>query len=257
MVDLLHKTGWILALVDILVVAAIIYRLALLLKETTAIRILLALPLLVIFYLLVQVSGLTTLRWLLDNLLASLVIILVIIFQHDIRRALLFFSQNRSVRGEDAVEKATHAVIEELVAAARLLAERSIGALIVIEREMTLDDFKGVGTEIDAKVSSELLTSIFLPYSPIHDGAVIIQRGKLTKAGCLLPLTQNPEIAKELGTRHRAAIGLTEVVDAVVIVISDERGAISLVENGRIAADLDETALRRILRDELDERWLQ
>ena len=122
---------------------------------------------------------------------------------------------------------------------------------------MSLANFIAVGTEIDAKVTSELITSIFLPYSPIHDGAVIIQKGKLTKAGCFLPITQNPEISKTLGSRHRAAIGLSELVDAVVIVVSEETGIISVAVGGRIRRNLDPATLRRFLKRSLDPRWLQ
>jgi len=121
---------------------------------------------------------------------------------------------------------------------------------------MPLNNFIAVGTEIDAKVTSELITSIFLPYSPIHDGAVIIQKGKLTKAGCFLPLTQNPTVSKTLGTRHRAAIGLTEVVDAVVVVVSEETGRISVVVGGRITRDLETVTLRKVLKRLLEPRWL-
>jgi diadenylate cyclase len=252
--DLLHNTGWLMPLVDVAAVAVIVYWLALFLKETTAIRILLALPLLLIAYLLVQLSGLTTLRWLFDNFLASLIIILVVIFQHDIRRSLLSFNRSRLARGIDPDEEEANRVVEELVTASDSLANRHIGALLVIERDMALEHFMAVGTDIDAKVTSELITSIFLPYSPIHDGAVIIQRGKLTKAGCFLPLTQNPEVAKELGTRHRAAIGLTEIVDAVV---SEELGSISVVVGGKITRDLDGAGLRKVLRRLLEPRWLR
>jgi uncharacterized protein (TIGR00159 family) len=128
------------------------------------------------------------------------------------------------------------------------MANRRIGALIVIERETGLKDFLEVGTEIDARVSSDLLTSIFLPYSPIHDGAVVIQQGRLKQAGCFLPLSQNPDISKALGTRHRAAIGLTELVDAVAIVVSEETGRISVVVGGRITRDLDSSSLKRVLK---------
>jgi uncharacterized protein (TIGR00159 family) len=137
------------------------------------------------------------------------------------------------------------------------LAGKNIGALIVFEREMPLGNFMAVGTEIDAKVTSELITSIFLPYSPIHDGAVIIQQGKLTKAGCFLPLTQNPDVSKELGTRHRAAIGLSEIVDAAVVIVSEETGQIAIASSGRIAHNLDAAALRKHLRRLLEPRWLK
>ena len=257
MTELLQKTDWFLPLLDIALVAVVIYRLMLLLKESTAIKVLVATPLLLIGCLLTQLAGLQTLRWLMNNFLGSIFIILVIIFQHDIRRAVLSFSRSRLAKGIDAAEEEANAVVEELVVSAESLASRRIGALIVVEREMPLASFMAVGTEIDAKVTSELITSIFLPYSPIHDGAVIIQRGKLTKAGCFLPLTQNPEVAKELGTRHRAAIGLTELVDALVIVVSEETGAVSVVVGGKINRELEVGALRKLLRRLLEPRWLQ
>jgi len=216
-----------------------------------------ATQLLLIFYLLAQLCGLQTLRWFLDNFLGSIFIILVIIFQYDIRRAILSFNRSRVAKGIEAEEEVANAVLDELVTSAEALATRGIGALIVVERDMALDNFMAVGTDIDAKVTSELITSIFLPYSPIHDGAVIIQRGKLTKAGCFLPLTQNPEVAKDLGTRHRAAIGLTEVADALVIVVSEETGATSVVVAGKINRNLDMIALRKVLRRLLEPRWLQ
>jgi uncharacterized protein (TIGR00159 family) len=255
--ELLHTSGWLLTLVDIVLVAAVVYRLMLFLKETTAIKLLVVVPALLILYLLAQASGLIAFRQLLDNFLGSALVILVIIFQYDIRRALLSFNRQRLARGIEPGESEANAVVEELVVSAESLASRKIGALVVVEREMALDNFMAVGTEIDAKVTSELITSIFLPYSPIHDGAVIIQRGKLTKAGCFLPLTQNPDVAKELGTRHRAAIGLTELVDAVVIVVSEETGSISVVMGGKITRDLEEAGLHKILRRLLEPRWLQ
>ncbi len=242
-------------MLDIAVVAVVIYRLILLLKGTMAVRILTALAALLLCYFVSQFAGLRTVHWILDNFLGSIIIVLVIVFQNDIRRALVAVGRSR-VRREQAKEE-THEVIEELVAAAAGLAAKSIGALLVVERAMSLEPFMAVGTEIDAKVTSELLTSIFLPYSPIHDGAVIIRKGKLTRAGCFLPLSQTPEISKALGTRHRAAIGLTEMTDAVVIVVSEETGGISLVVGGRITRDLETNTLQKLLRRLLETRWLQ
>jgi len=132
------------------------------------------------------------------------------------------------------------------------MAGRRIGSLIVIERETGLNDFLEVGIEIDAKVTSDLVTTIFNPASPIHDGALVLQQGRLTRAGCFLPLTQDPNVSKTLGTRHRAAIGLTELVDAVAIVVSEETGKISVVVGGRITRDLDATSLMRVLKRLLD-----
>ena len=258
MVDILLKSGWLFPLLDILLVAAIIYRLVGLVRESIAVRILLALPVLLAVCLLAQFSGLVTTSWLLERFLGSLLLVLVVIFQYDIRRAILSFSRSRvAAIGEDGHgESASGEVLEQLAAAACSLSDRRIGALIVIEREMSLNQFMEVGTDVDAKVTSEILSSIFLPYSPIHDGAVIIQRGKLTKAGCFLPLTQNPDVAKELGTRHRAAIGLTEVVDALVIVVSEETGSVSVVSGGKITSNLDPAHLRKLLRRMIESRWL-
>jgi uncharacterized protein (TIGR00159 family) len=255
MTEMLHNYGWLRNVLDIAVVAIIIYRLLLLLKGTMAIRLIVFLTLLFACHLFSRYAGFRTVYWLLNNLLGSLILVLIIIFQHDIRRALVSMSQFRFSKHH--VQEKTGEVIEELVMASESLVTRKIGALIVIERETPLDHFLAVGTEIDAKVTSEIISSIFLPYSPIHDGAVIIQKGKLTRAGCFLPLTQNPEISKTLGTRHRAAIGLTEVSDAVVIVVSEESGKISVVIGGRITRDLELNTLRKVLTRLLEQRWRQ
>lgn len=257
--ELLQKSDWLLTIVDVLLVAIVIYQLLRFVRESTALRILFILPLLIIAYLLARLSGFVTFTWLLDNFLTSMLLILVVIFQYDIRRAMLSFRRGRVARSGEPEhgEGESENVIQQLTDAAHALSERRNGALIVIQREMSLEHFMAVGTQIDAKITSELITSIFLPYSPIHDGAVIIQNGKLTQAGCFLPLTQNPEVAKELGTRHRAAIGLTELVDALVIVVSEETGSISVVSGGRITSDLEPAGLRKLLRRMVEPRWLQ
>jgi diadenylate cyclase len=255
MTDFLKNSGWLLNLLDIALVGFLIYRLILLLKGTLAPRVIFGLAIAFTGYVAARFAGLQALSWILDNFLGSLIIVLVIIFQHDIRRALFNLSRNRP-GAADAREEAM-AVIDELVVAAESLSSKKIGALLVIERSMAVNHFLAVGTEIEAKVTSELITSIFLPYSPIHDGAVIIQRGKLTKAGCFLPITQDPEVARSLGSRHRAAIGLSEIVDAVVIVVSEETGIISVVVGGRIRRNLDPATLRRFLKRFLDPRWLR
>ena len=254
MTEFLKNSGWLLDLLDIALVAFIIYRIMLLLKGTLAPRVVMGLAIAFSGYVVARFAGLQSLGWVLNNFLGSLIVVLCIIFQHDIRRAV--FSLSRSRPGEDAREE-TPAVIDELVVAAETMASKRIGALLVIERAMAVNHFLAVGTEVDAKVTSELITSIFLPYSPIHDGAVIIQRGKLTRAGCFLPITQNPDVAKTLGSRHRAAIGLSEMVDAVVIVVSEETGVISVAVGGRLRRNLDPATLRRFLKRFLDPRWLQ
>lgn len=259
MMELLQKNDWLLTVADIVLVAIVIYQLLRFVRESTAIRILFILPFVILLCVVARFIGLLTFSWFLDNFLSSVILLLVVIFQYDIRRAMLSFSRSRILKadGPDETDNRAEEVINQLVEAARALSERRNGALIVIARDMSLEQFITVGTEIDAKVTCELLASIFLPYSPIHDGAVIIQNGKLISAGCFLPLTQNPEIAKELGTRHRAAIGLTEVVDAVVIVVSEESGAVSVVSGGSLTSDLGSAALHKLLRRMVEARWLQ
>ncbi len=237
---------WLFDLLDIGLVAFIIYRIILLIKGTRAVQMLLGLAVILIVYVASQLGGLYTLHWLLDNFLSSIILVIVVLFQNDIRRALIHVGRNPFFA--DLSYKEETEVMEELVKACVNMANKRIGALVVIERETGLKDFLEVGVEIDARVASDLITSIFLPYSPIHDGALVIQQGRMTRAGCFLPLTQNPDISKALGTRHRAAIGLTELVDAVAIVVSEETGKISVVVGGRITRDLDSTSLKRVLK---------
>jgi diadenylate cyclase len=196
-------------------------------------------------YLSSQYFELYTLNWLLDNFLSSILLVIVVIFQDDIRRALTqvgtrpFFGTEPGIQQQD---------LEEIIRAAVSLASKRIGALIVMQREVGLNQYIQVGTRLDAQVSKELISSIFLPLSPIHDGALIIHKGRIIAAGCFLPLTTNPHVSKTLGTRHRAAIGLTEETDAIVIVISEEEGAISMVREGRITRGVDAGTLRTTLQ---------
>lgn len=245
--------GWLLHLLDIALVSVIIYQFLLLLKGVgMAFRLLLWLAVAFLVYLGARVIGLESLSWLLQGFFSFSLLLVVLIFQHDIRRALVSLSREHDRHFSRLDE--TGELLDELHTAVTSLSARQIGALIVLERGMSLDNFLSVGTDIDARVTSELITSIFLPYSPIHDGAVIIQGGKLTKAGCFLPLSQNPELDKSFGTRHRAAIGLTEIVDAVVIVISEETGGIAVANQGRIQEQLEPTALRKELKRHLTSR---
>ena len=249
--EMMKNFRWVLDAWDIALVAFIIYWIILLIKGTRAVQMLLGLAVIMTVYVVAQLTGLYTLQWLLDNFLTSIVLIVVVIFQNDIRRALMHVGRNPFFA--DGSYREDTKIIDELVTAAVALASKKIGALVVIERETGLKSFLEIGVEIDAKISADLITAIFLPRSPIHDGALILQHGRLKKAGCFLPLSQNPDISKNLGTRHRAAIGLTEVVDAVVVVVSEETGKISAVVGGRITRDLDSKSLRRILNRLLDQ----
>ncbi len=235
------------SLLDIIVVAVLVYRVLLLLRGTRALQMGVGLILVLLAYEASRRIGLLTLYSLLDGLLASIVLIVVVIFQSDIRRALMRFGgKTWWVPGSSA--KATTA-IEEVVKAATMLAQKRIGGLIVFERDAMLDEFIQRGTQLDAMVSKELLYGLFIPSfeNPLHDGAVVIRDGRVWQAGTFLPLTNNPEIDRTLGSRHRAALGVSEETDAVVLVVSEERGAISLVFNGNMVRDVDANSLRDAL----------
>jgi uncharacterized protein (TIGR00159 family) len=231
--------------VDIIVVAFIIYSLIELIRGTRAARMLVGLGVVVLVYLSSQIFSLYTLNWILDNFLSSVLLVIVIIFQSDIRRVLVqvgsrpFFGGDHRLAGED---------LEEILRAVVTMAGRRIGGLIVIERETGLNEFIEGGTTLDAEIRKELILSIFVTASPIHDGALIVRKSRITAAGCFLPLTTNPNVSKTLGTRHRAALGVTEESDAVVIAVSEEDGGISLVVDGRITRDLDAGTLRATLQ---------
>ncbi|MEY4580667.1 MAG: hypothetical protein RL701_5370 [Pseudomonadota bacterium] len=232
---------------DVLLVAAIIYLALLLVKGTRAMQMGICVMLMFVVYQAAKQFGLMTLYTMLDTLLTSLVLIVVVIFQQDIRRALQRFGRSPFfASGGVAIE---HQVIDDAVRAANSLAQKRIGALVVFEREGLLDEFIESGTVLDATASKELLYSIFIPSheNPIHDGAVIIREGRIWQAGAFLPLTASTKLDRNLGTRHRAAIGISEETDAVVIVVSEERGEVSLCFNGNIVRNLDSALLRKVL----------
>jgi len=242
------------ALSDSLLLTALVVGCALVIRRDVALRLLALMALLSIASLVGRLLGFTSLVRVVDLLTASTPIILAIIFQTDLRRTLLNIGKrtSRMPGFEGDIE-----TVEELLKALRELADKQIGALIVLVRQSPIEHVIHVGTEIDAKVTCELINSIFLPYSPIHDGAVIIENGKLTKAGCLLPLSQNPDIAKSFGTRHRAALGLSELSDCYVLVVSEETGKISLVHDAKISYDLEPLELRRTIKKALGVRRRQ
>ncbi len=232
--------------IDILIVAFCVYWLLLLIRGTRAVQILVGLLILLGAFLAAQVFELSTLRWILDHFLSSFVLIIIVLFQHDIRRALARvgrgFFRNVSRREESQI-------VEEVVRAAQTLAQRRVGALFVLERETSLNDLIEAGVPLDAAVTKDLLTSIFLPYSPLHDGAVVVQNGRVSYAGSILPLTLRDDLPDGVGTRHRAAVGITEETDAVVVVVSEEQGTISVVVGGQMLQRLDPPRLRVVLRD--------
>jgi len=232
--------------VDIALVFLGVYWLLLLIKGTRAIQILVGLMALIAARLISDLAGLMTLSWILDNFLASAVLIIIVLFQADIRRALARVGRGVFPRLSQRQESQ---ILEEVVRACQTLAQKRVGALIVLERETGLEDLIEIGTNVDAAVSKELLASLFLPYSPLHDGAVVIQQGRVAHAGCILPLTLRTDLPEGVGTRHRAAVGITEESDAVVIVVSEETGTISVVRSGEMTRDLDAPRLRVVLTD--------
>ncbi len=242
---------WLRDAFDIFLVAYLVYTAILLIRGTRAVQMLIGLFVVVLAYLASQAVGLVTLNWLLTNVINYLVLIIIILFQHDIRRALTQFGRNPFF-SQGNIE--APALIEEIVMACVLMANRRIGALLAIERKTGLNNYAELGVALDAEISKELLLSIFSPRTPLHDGSVIIQHGRIAAAGSFLPLTVDPEVPKSLGTRHRAALGLTEESDAVVIVVSEELGAISLVVEGSIRHNLDSTTLRAELQQLLGVR---
>jgi uncharacterized protein (TIGR00159 family) len=231
---------------DVLAVALAVYWLLLLIRGTRAVQILIGLLLLLAVRVVSDWAQLATTALILDTFLSSAVLIIIVLFQHDIRRALarvgggLFPGVSRREESQ---------MLEEVVRAAQALAQKRVGALIVLERETGLDDLIEAGVSLDANVTKELLTSIFLPYSPLHDGAVVVKGGRIAFAGCILPLTLRDDLPEGVGTRHRAAVGITEDSDAVVVVVSEETATISVVVRGEMTRDLDAPRLREALRD--------
>lgn len=227
---------------DILIMTVVIYNLFLLLRGTRAVRMLLGLGLLLAVSFAAGRIGLHALNWVLQNLLGAAVLVVIIIFQPELRRALANMGQTPLLRFLDPIKE--ERVLLECVRGTQSLAAKRIGALIVLERETDLKGYVDGGVGFDARVSRELLFSIFLPASPVHDGAVLIQGNRLSQAGCFLPLSQNPGLPKDLGTRHRAALGLSEETDAAVIVVSEETGAVSLAVGGALLRGLDAAQLQ-------------
>lgn len=238
---------WFSDTVDIALVYYIFYRLLLIIKGTRAFQMLIGIGLIVLTLIASQALEFYTLDWLIHSFWTQIVLSIVILFQPEIRRTLAQVGERHLFKSLSSLEGSKF--IEETVKAAISMANKRIGALIVLEREMDLSTIVEMGTELDARVTKEILVSIFLPYSPIHDGAAIIRNGRLAAAGCFLPLTLSSNISKTLGTRHRAAVGLTEESDAVVVVVSEETGEISVVTDGAIANNADAPALRKTLSD--------
>ncbi len=230
---------------DLLLVWAVVFRVLVLIRKTGTIQMLSGLGVLAIAYIFSIWFEFFTFNWILEKFFTNLFVIVVVLFQGEIRRALAQIGSNPFFSDISAVQE-TH-VIEEILKAIYGLAQRGYGALVVIEREIMVDYHIEFGTEMESKVSAEVLSSIFLPGSPIHDGAVLIRGGRIHSAGNFLPLSKNPALDKNLGTRHRAAIGLTEETDSFVIIVSEENKTVGVVQGGHLAPSHEMSALRKML----------
>lgn len=240
--------------VDIIVVAVVFYQFYMLIKRTRAVQLVKGVMILLAVSLLAKHFELKALSWLLNQLIQMFVFAIPVVFQPELRKALeqlgrgSFFSRHPLTTGTPNLEQ----VVEELVRCTQVLSKTRIGALIVMERKTGVQDFVETGIKIDGVVSSEFLVNIFIPNTPLHDGAVIIRQDRVAAAGCFLPLSVNSNIQKDLGTRHRAALGMTEITDALAIVVSEETGAISVGIDGALIRFMDDKTLRELLLRELE-----
>jgi diadenylate cyclase len=230
---------------DITVISILVYQALMLLRGTKSAQMLIGIGLIIVIATIMRLLPLTTLHWLISKLYPSFLLIVIIIFQDDIRR--LLSSMGRTSLASSGGSVATQQLIDEISRAASSLASKRIGALMVIEREIILSRYIDFGIQVDSKVSKELLVSIFHPSSPIHDGAAVFQRSRLSAAGCFLPLTKDESVDPNMGTRHRAAIGISEETDAVVVLVSEEGASMSLVTDGQVKRVADAKSLRNQL----------
>lgn len=238
---------------DITLVFIIVYVVLKLLRGTRAVPTVVGMVLLALLYWLALAQGLSTLEFVLRYAVVYIGIAIIVLFQSEIRQALIYFANRlrfpilKRQRGQFG-----GSVYDEIVLAVTTLASEKTGALIVIERNIGLRNFVDAGVQLDARLSYDLLVTIFNPSTPLHDGAVIIQNERLAAASVFLPLTKNPEISRELGTRHRAAIGITEGSDAISLVVSEETGLVTFVEGGRVIRNVDTATLRKLLLDAME-----
>ncbi|MBA9088739.1 diadenylate cyclase [Fontibacillus solani] len=237
--------------IDILIVTYIIYHLILLVRGTRAIQLLKGILVLVVIWAVSTWFDLYTLKWLMNQMFTFGVLAIFIIFQPELRRALEQLGRGKLFGRNTADEEEFGKEVGEIIKALNYLSRRKIGALIVFERDTGLNEYKESGIPIQSVITSQLLINIFIPNTPLHDGAVIVQGHRISSAACYLPLSENPFISKELGTRHRAAIGISEVGDALSIVVSEETGQISLAMDGQVVRDINEESLISKLYEEL------
>jgi diadenylate cyclase len=240
-------------ILDILLVSFVLYRFFLLIKGTRAVQLLRGMLLLLLAYLVSHALGLNTITWLVQSTATMIIVAIPVVFQPELRRALAHIGQGDIFRGELLFPRKSVSppkAIDEVVTSVKFLARQKIGALIILERNTGLNEFIETGTIVDALVTAELLSTIFFPNSPLHDGAVIIQNDRIAAAGAVLPLSEGMRqggAKSQYGTRHRAAIGLSETTDCLAIVVSEETGTISVASGGQLRRHISEETLRELL----------
>ena len=236
-------------LIDILIIAVIIYKLIVLTKETRAYQVLKGMGIIFICAVVCDLLQIQTLSWLLSSFVTSGIIVVVVLFQPELRRALEHIGRgklfDRSLLNDFSQDDAT--IVSELQLAITDLAKRRVGALIVFEQKTGLGDIVATGTRIDGTISAPLIENIFEPNTPLHDGAMIIRDRQIVAAACILPLAENMSVARELGTRHRAALGISTVSDSITIIVSEETGVISYAQDGKLVRYVDQRALKALL----------
>lgn len=238
--------------VDILLVWYVIYKLIMVIRGTKAVQLLKGIFVILLVKIISDLLYLKTLSWIMEQALTWGFLAIIIIFQPELRRALEQLGRGKLfTRSGTPEEEEQEKMVEAIIKATDYMAKRRIGALISIERETGMSDYIETGIQLNSKVSSELLINIFIPNTPLHDGAVIIQKHSVAAAACYLPLSESPFISKELGTRHRAALGISEVTDSVTVVVSEETGSVSLTKNGELHRDLSPEKFKELLRSEL------
>ncbi|NLF45237.1 MAG: TIGR00159 family protein [Syntrophomonadaceae bacterium] len=243
------------SVIDIGIVAYVFYRILGLIKGTRAAQLVKGLVLLLVFSVVASFLKLDMINWLMGKLWIAFAVALPIVFQPELRRILEQIGRGSFFRMDSqTAREASEAVINEVVQAASILSLSKTGALMVITRETGIKEYLQTGFPLDSLISSSLLINIFVPNTPLHDGAVIITAGRISHAACFLPLSDNPHLSKDLGTRHRAGIGITEVSDALTVIISEETGTISIAAGGQLTRDYNTVTLREALRKELAPR---
>lgn len=239
-------------IVDITVVAFVLYQLLLLIRKTRAEQVLKGVVFLFFIYFVTKGLRLNTIAWILENTINFGITAVVIVFHPEIRRALEQIGRGRfferSLLLGDDKDRDTQSIVNGIADAVANMSKTRTGALIVVEKQTGINEIIETGVKIDARLTRELLENIFVPNTPLHDGAVVIRGDRIAAAGCFLPLTENPNLSKQLGTRHRAALGITESSDALAIIVSEETGVISMAQNGKLTRYLDMDGLKSVLR---------